>query len=518
MMNQNISYRASVPILIISVCMIAFCGILYELLISTISAYLLGSSILHFSLTIGLFLSFMGLGAYLSRFFSDKYLLDYFITIEFWLGLTGGLSGALLYVSYAMTENYYLVAFLLIGVIGTLTGLEIPLLTRLIHQYFNLRETLAQVLSFDYLGALVASVIFPLFMLPYLGMMRTSFLIGGLNLAVGFFNLFAFKHLLQNFRYQLGIAFSTTALFGLGSYYAFTLSGYLEQLLYQDEIVYSTQSPYQRIVLTQWQKDVRLYINENLQFCSIDEYRYHESLIHIPLSLHPKPENVLILGGGDGLAVRELLKYPSIRSIDLVDLDKAITDLAQNHRLLQNINQKSLNNPKVHIYNQDAYKFVEKGGKLYSAIIIDLPDPNEVSLGKLYSKEFYALIAKVLAKDGIVVTQSTSPFFARKVFWCIHHTLESVFPTVLPYTVNVPSFGQWGFNVALHYTDTPENLHKTVQNRLDRLPKLRYLTPEVVQGSWIFDPDVAEVKTDLNTLSTQKVIQYYEEGWQHFSE
>mgnify|MGYP001076406133 CR=1 FL=1 len=257
--QTSLTQKASVPILLVSVFIIAICGILYELLISSISSYFLGSSILHFSLTIGLFLSFMGLGAYISRFISDKRLLDRFIIIEVWLGVIGGASGALLYVSYAITENYYLIAFLLLGSIGTLVGLEIPILTRIIRGYFNLKDTLAQVLSFDYLGALIASILFPLFLLPYLGLTRTSFFIGLLNLSVALFNV-------------------------IGFFSAFTISGFFEQFLYQDDVVYTKQSPYQRLVITQWKDDTRLYINGNLQFSSIDEYRYHEALVQLGLN------------------------------------------------------------------------------------------------------------------------------------------------------------------------------------------------------------------------------------------
>ena len=520
-MNATPKTKFIVPVLFISVCIIATCGLLYELLISTISAYLLGSSIFHFSLTIGLFLSFMGLGAYLSRFFSDKNLLDSFIIIEIWLGIIGGLSGALLYVAYAYTENYYIVAFLLTGAIGTLIGLEIPILTRIVYQYFNLKDTLAQVLSFDYLGALLASLLFPLLLLPYLGTLRTSFVIGLLNLGVAVFNLFAFKDQLQNFRMHLGLAFAAISLYFFGLFYSFGLSAYLEQLLYQDEVVFSKQSPYQRVVLTKWKNDVRLFIDENLQFCSIDEYRYHETLVHIPLLLHPKPESVLILGGGDGLAVREILKHSSVKNIDLVDLDPTITDLAKNHSLLKKLNQNSLLSPKVKIINQDAFKYVENISKLYSVVIIDLPDPNEISLGKLYSREFYKFIDKILAQDGIVITQSTSPYFARTAFWCVNHTLQSAYANVLPLTIQVPSFGQWGFQVAAKYNFQPKDWKSRLKKKIQQLKKekgLRFLNANMLEGIFIFDPDMDEVETEVNTLSTQTIVQYYEQGWKTFTD
>ncbi len=520
MESKPTTSHAQAPILFVSVGILAVCGIFYELIISTFTAYFLGNSILHFSLTIGLFLFFMGVGAYLSRFFTDKYLLDYFIQLEILLGIIGGLTGGALYVAYAMTESYYLVAFILVGLVGSLVGLEIPLLTRIIHQQsFELRHTLAQVLSFDYLGALVASLIFPLFMLPYLGLLRTSFVVGLLNLAVGISNIYVFKEQLQNFRLQLGVALSAVSLYIFGFAYSFSISGYLEQLLYQDEVVLSKQTEYQRIVLTQWKEDVRLFLNENLQFCSLDEHRYHETLVHVSLGLHPAPEKVLILGGGDGLAARDVLMNDKVQRIDLVDLDKTITDLACQNPALRKLNQNALKNPKVRIFNQDAFKFIEKGGELYSVVIIDLPDPNEISLGKLYSEEFYRLVGKVLAKDGIVITQSSSPYFARKVFWCIGETLKQVFPHNLPITLHVPSFGQWGFQIASRVPlDKAEPRLLRYLKELENKKKTRYLRASLWESLKIFDPDMSYLKVEPNNLSTQYIIQYYEDSWKQLNE
>jgi spermidine synthase len=270
--NELMQNPASIPILLTSVFIIATCGILYELLISSISSYLLGSSILHFSLTIGIFLSFMGVGAYLSKFIEDEHLLSQFVMIEIWLGLIGGASGVILYTTYAFTLNYYLITFLLIAVIGSLVGLEIPLLTRIVRNYFNLKDTLAQVLSFDYLGALLASILFPLFLLPYLGLTRTSFFIGLLNLSVGLFNIWVFRKNLQKPTQKLLIASFATIIYVIGFFYAFGISTYLEQFLYQDDIIVSQQSPYQKIVVTRWNNDVRLFLNGNLQFSSVDEH------------------------------------------------------------------------------------------------------------------------------------------------------------------------------------------------------------------------------------------------------
>ncbi|QHT70341.1 polyamine aminopropyltransferase [Rhodocytophaga rosea] len=450
---------SGLAVLLVSVFIIATCGILYELLISSISTYFLGSSILQFSLTIGLFMSFMGVGSYLSKYF-NTHLLDHFITIEILLGFIGGSSACILYFSYSLTENYYLVAFMLISILGTLIGLEIPLVTRIVRGYTSLKDTVAQVLSFDYIGALLASIIFPLVLLPYLGTMRTSFLIGILNLSVAAFNTHVFRQQLRQGRKQMEISIALAVVLTGGFVYSFRLADFFEQFVYQDEIILTEQSAYQRIVVTKWNEDYRLYINGNLQFSTVDEYRYHEPLVHIPMALARNHQKILVLGGGDGLAVREILKYPDAAQIDLVDLDPEMTMLATENPVFRKLNSASLRNTKVKIYNEDAFNFVERSSELYSVVIIDLPDPNDTGLGKLYSREFYRMLQKRVSADGIVVTQATSPYFAPEAFWCIAHTLEEVFPGVLPYTSYVPSFGQWGFVLAsnLPLSSSPPSL------------------------------------------------------------
>ncbi|TAE75757.1 MAG: polyamine aminopropyltransferase [Bacteroidetes bacterium] len=518
---SSLTHKASVPILLTSVFIIAICSILYELLISSISAYFLGSSIFHFSITIGFFLSAMGLGAFLSKYIGDEYLLENFIWFELWLGIIGGLSGVVLYFGYAFTQNYYLLAFSLITTIGTLVGLEIPLLTRIIKAHFNLKDTLAQVLSFDYLGALFASILFPVVLLPYFGLLRTSFFVGLLNLAICLFNLWIFRKQIKGFLRTFIIASIATVVYIIGFWGGLGVQNYLEQFLYNDEIIFNTQSAYQRIVVTRDAPDVRLYLNGNLQFSSQDEHRYHEPLVHFPLALSNQREKILFLGAGDGLAARELLKYSTIKEIHVVDLDSMMTNLARKHPLFLNLNEGALNHKKIKIFNQDAYKFLENNKEIYDVIIIDLPDPSEVSLGKLYSKEFYHLVKKRLARDGAMITQSASPFFTKNAFWCIYHTLQEIFPTVLPITVHVPSFGQWGFNMAMPHTtfDKKESIERIEKFLFEKNKNiyLKYLNKETVGSLFVFDEDLKESKTEINTLDTQKLVQYYEKSWEAYN-
>jgi len=292
----------------------------------------------------------------------------------------------------------------------------------------------------------------------------------------------------------------------------------MENRLYQDKIIYAKDTKYQqRIVLTQRSGRLRFYINGALQFDSFDEYRYHESLIHPAMSLVKSAENILILGGGDGLAARELLKYPNIKKITLVDLDPAITTLFKSKAILQKLNQHSLNNAKVHIINQDAWKYLEADSQLYDVIIIDLPDPNNISLSRLYSSAFYQLVKQHLSQAGAIVTQATSPLYSQKAFWCINKTLQQSTHNAeqseewhtLPYHIHVPSFGEWGFILT---TRQPQQANDIQLKPLD----YRFLDDTVLKQLFTFPKDMAELDVEINQLSTHPLLKYYEQGWKQW--
>ncbi len=514
--------KGRVAILLISVCIIAICGLLYELLISTLTSYFQGSSVLHFSLVIGFFLSFMGVGSFFSRFIKD-HLITWFIRFELILGLAGGLSTCILYASFSLTEYFYGITFLLIGIIGSLIGIEIPLLTRIVRQYDSLPAALSNVLSFDYLGALVASLLFPFVLLPFLGTMRTAFFVGLLNVSVALMNTWQFKDKVQSYRRLMGSCILSVFILLWGFIYSFQLLGFFEPLLYQDEVVLSRQSSYQKIVMTHWNDDYRLFLNGNLQFSSRDEYRYHESLVHIPMALAQSRGNVLILGGGDGLIAREVLKYPEVQNVTLVDIDPIMTELGAIHPIFLDLNQKSLQNSKVEMINEDAFRFVEEATRSYDVVLIDLPDPNSPELGKLYSHEFYLLISKVLSIGGVLATQSTSPYFAPKAFWCIHQTLEGVFPQTHAYSTFIPSFGLWGFNMAQHLPKGINPLDSVVSQKISprilaegNSLNLQFLNAQNLPALFVFGKDIQEIPVEINHLESQPLLRYYEQSWERW--
>jgi spermidine synthase len=491
-------------LLLLSVFVISTCGLIYELVAGTLASYLLGDSVMQFSTIIGVYLFSMGIGSWLSRYL-DGNLLKWFIRIELLVGIVGGCSAPLLFVLFDYVASFRLVLYTLVGLTGILVGLEIPLLMRILENQLSFRELVSRVFTFDYIGALLASLIFPLILIPYLGLIRTSLFFGLLNIGVAGFLLYRFTET-RPFRVEFTVVLlvATTGLVA-GFVYAEKIMTYAEGVNFQDTVIYSKSTPYQRIVLTRNNRELRLYLNGNLQFSSADEYRYHEALVHPAMQARPNARRVLVLGGGDGMAVRELLKYPAIKQIRLVDLDPGMTRLFQQNETLLALNNWSLLSPKVDVINADAFTWVRQDTTQYDVIIVDFPDPSNYSIGKLYSVTFYAELSKRLSSDGVLVVQSTSPYVARKSFWCIRHTLAAVGLQTIPYHAYVPSFGEWGYVLALR------NRHWRVGGPLP--PGLRYVDTPTIHDMLFFPPDMAEVATPVNKLNNQVLVQLFDEEW-----
>ena len=445
----------------------------------------------------------MGGGAWLAQFIKSD-LLHHFIRIEIALGVIGGLSAVMLYAAYAWTDYYYPAMLIVIALISLLVGMEIPLLTRVIEQDKGIRQSLSEVLATDYVGALLASLLFPFILLPYLGHLLTAFAIGSLNLIVALIVVWHFrKRLIKTKQLFVGVAVGLVLML-VSSVFSNNFAGIFERSLYQDPVIFSQQSKYQKLVITQQGKDLRLFLNGNLQFSSLDEYRYHEPLVHLPASHSRVLERALVIGGGDGLAARELLKYKSLNEIVLVDLDPEVTALGATLTQLRALNKQALDDPKVKIQNADAWRWLEQQGDLFDVIIIDLPDPSNVDIARLYTTEFYKKIARRLSVGGIMITQASSPWVERKAFWSIGATLDSVFSTVNAVYSHVPSFGPWGFMMA---SNTPLNKQRNIPN------ETRY----VKDDNWKFllehPNDLPPISLPANQLQTLVLMQYYNDSY-----
>jgi spermidine synthase len=490
--------------------LVAVAGLIYELIAATLSSYLLGDSVRQFSFVLGIFLASMGIGAWVSRFVRDP--LPGFVWAQILLGLIGGFLAPVVFALYALTGAVALPLYAMLMAIGVLSGMEIPLIARVLKDIGAPEFRFENVLSVDYIGALVASLAFPVLIIPYLGLMSASLAFGALNLVVAGLSLWVFRGGL-NWRPITAWAvalFLTLA----GLWQAETIVTKTEAALYEDDIILSEATPYQQITLTRFRDRTRLFLDHSIQFDSYDEHRYHEALVHPVMGHVARPANVLILGGGDGMALREVLRHDRVDAVTLVDLDPRVTELFSTHPDMIALNGGAFADPRVRVENRDAWSFVEASNQAFDVIIIDLPDPKNLSLSKLYSREFYAVLVERLAAGGGIVTQAGSPLYARQAYWSVVETWGATRnpydPTgglhVIPYHTLVPSFGDWGFVLSMAETPAPRNL---------ALPDgLRYLTPQAWAAAQLFGGDTDRVAAQVNSIRDHALVGYYNAGWE----
>lgn len=550
---SNLRRRESF-VLYIAMFVMGGCGLAYEYTFSRVASDLLGNSVRQWAVIIGVMMFFMGLGADLQKHLREQFLLDKFIGAEILLGLLGGFGPMLMLFTFGLYPSHYiLVQYFFISAIGLLIGIEMPLLVRINQHYtLDLPENLGGVLKMDYIGALAGALVW-VFLLPkFFTVIESGFVLGLLNVLVAGGTLLYFR---GKTRWSLGLTgFSLLclALLAFGLFRTGSWSLTAEQALYRDRIIFSRTTSYQHIVLTRSRADdISCYINGSLQFNSLDEHIYHENLVHPAFSLAGRRENILILGGGDGLALREVLKYREVKTVVLCDLDPEMTTLARQNPYFLQLNHNSLNRAevtvlknhalkpagftevqlldrsqrfpagsdtavRVQLVNLDAARFVDEIAGRFDLIIIDFPDPNSPELAKLYSETFYRHVAGKLAADGIMVQQSTSPVHAREAFLCIGRTMEKSGLAVVPYHDNVPSFGEWGWWIGGRQERYSASL---IRSRLASLKPFtvptRYLTPALVASSLEFGKNQLEsTYQDVNVLVDSRVYEYYLQGWQ----
>lgn len=497
---------------------VSICGIIFEVLFGALGSYIIGDGVKQYTLTISLFLTGMGIGASISEKVMKNLILA-FIWIEFSIAIIGGFSSFTMFGIIAFTPNGTETLFLysVTFIIGALTGLELPILIRKANEIgVTLNKSTARVLFSDYAGGLIGGLLFVFYLRPQLGMVKSAFFVGLINLAVALFVLWVFRKEIKRF----GITAATGMLIGCfligGLLFGEEMAFSFEQKLYRDPIIHMEDSRYQKIVITKEQGDTRMFLNGALQFSSSDEYRYHETLVHPAMSYAKIHQNILILGGGDGLAVKELLKYETIEKITVVDLDPRIVELAKsNHHLVQ-LNKSSLYDERIHVIHKDAFEFMEKTKDWYDVILVDLPDPNNDSLNKLYTREFYSLLRNHLLPGGALMVQATSPVFATEAYWSISKTIQSTGLYIENFHVDIPSFGNWGFVMA--------SRNQINVNELTISVPTAYLNTEMLNSLTYFGKDEDEtiikngeiVPIKPNTLINPHLIEKYEQAWKNY--
>lgn len=501
-------------------------GIVAEYILSTLATYFLGNSTLQWSMVLSTMLFSMGLGSRISKIFQD-HLLAVFISIEFILSLLVSFCAMLAY----MASNYAIfntsldiytfpfdgiVIYTMAILIGLLIGMEIPLVMRLNETFESLRVNVAAVMEKDYYGSLVGGVFFAFVGLPILGLTYTPFILGIVNFSVAFILVISFRKLLPNNARNITYIASAFVLFTIiwGIFNAENIINTGEQKRYLDRIIYQKQTKYQRIVLTNWKNDYWLYLNGNQQLSTFDEHLYHEPLVHPAMQLLDGPSEVLVLGGGDGCAVREILKYPSVKRIKLVDLDPEMTRLAMEHPVFLEMNDSALHHPAVEILNTDAYTYLESADEYFDAMIIDFPDPKTIELSRLYSFEFYSMCHKHLRPHGVMICQSGSPYYATKAFICIEKTMQKAGFQTLPLHNQVLTLGEWGWVLAAKNQESQAMWNRLHQTKLEGIPT-KWLTQNgmrhiITWGKPLIELDSSRIL--INSVHQPVLPNYYNRG------
>jgi len=496
----------------------AACGLVYELALITLGSHLIGNTIHQTSVVLSVMVFCMGIGSLLAKRLRRRPLAS-FMVIEAALALIGGFSVLTLYAAFAWLDLYQPALLVVSAAVGMLIGAEIPVLVTLVHEVRadHPGDVAADLFAADYVGALVGGLAFPFVLLPIFGQIQGALVVGGVNVAAAaVVGLLGGRALPAKARWAGGATLAGV----LGVLVvALLLAGRFEvtarQALYDDPIVAAQRSHYQDIVMTEsvsigGRPDVRLFLNGDLQFSSIDEYRYHEALVH-PAMAGPH-RRVLVLGGGDGLALREVLRYPDVDEVRLVELDPAVLRLAREDRRLTALNDQSLADPRVTVVESDAFSWVRDTADRFDVVIADFPDPEDPATAKLYSVEFYGMVAeRVLGPGGRMVVQGGSPYFAAEAFWGIDATIRAAGLATRPYHADVPSFGNWGFLLVGRGTEPP------TLRLFDPLPApLRYLSHEVLQAATVFPPDRGPRAVEPSTLNRPRILEYERQGWKDY--
>ncbi len=492
-----------------------FSGIVAEYLLSTLATHFIGDSTIQWALIVSTMMFSMGLGSRISKSFVSN-LTEKFLILEFTLSIVVSFAPLIVYMASAYTNSLSIVIYTCSIAIGILIGMEIPLVTRINDQYEDLRVNISNVLENDYYGSLLGGIFFAFIGIPFLGINYTPFFLGLINFGVAVaVYIFLKKFINPGFRisFNISIAVIVTVLVS-GIFLADPIIKYGEQKKYKDKIIYAEQSKYQRIVITQWKNDFWLYLNGNEQLCTMDEMMYHEPLVHPAMTLHPNPQEVLVLGGGDGCAVRELLKYKETKKITLVDLDPAMTKLGMEYPLLTELNKGSLTHSKVQVINKDGFTYLSENDQFYDVVIIDLPDPRTVELGRLYSEEFYRIVYKHLRPGGIIITQAGSPYFATKAFNCIIETMKCAGFNTVPLHNQIITLGEWGWSLGVKLpSDFPlkEALRKLTFNQIET----KWINNEAMQLITSFGKDIYPGQRDsvkVNRIHDPVLYKYYLKG------
>lgn len=291
---------------------------------------------------------------------------------------------------------------------------------------------------------------------------------------------------------------------------------YLSQKYYRDRVIFSTETPFQKIDITSWKGHHWVYSNNVIQFSTLDEHMYYEPLVHPAMNLVSEASNILIIGGENGIIARELKKYPQVERIDLIPLDTGLLSLSKSHIIFKEVNENALNSDKISLPTRNVFRHLEARKNKYDVIIIDTPDPVDLETNRYYTKEFYELCFRALVPNGVMVTQAGSPYYATKAFQAISNVMKNIGFTTLPFHNQVLSMGEWGWIIgakSLSKVALTDSVKKMEFESVDT----KWINNEAMQMMLAFGkPYVISDSIEINSLKKPIIHEYYTSGTWNF--
>ncbi|MEV1068251.1 polyamine aminopropyltransferase [Streptomyces sp. NPDC050263] len=427
----------------------AACGLVYELELVALASYLMGDSVTQASVVLSVMVFAMGIGSLAAKRLR-RFAAAGFGALEATLALVGGCSAMALYAMFAWTGDWGGLwaggsRFLLVGfslAIGLLIGAEVPLLMELIQRIRrqDAGGAVADLFAADYVGALVGGLAFPFLLLPFLGQLTSSLLTGAVNVVAGAALVLGLFRRDLTCRARCLLLVANLAVLGVLASAAVLVDDFeraARQAVYGDDVRVAVRTGVQEIVLTGGAdgRPLDLYLDGRLRVGGRDERRYHEALVHP--AMNGPHARVLILGGGDGLAAREVLTHPDVRRVDIVELDPGLVRLARTDPALSRLNEHVYGDRSVRVATEDAFHWLRRApAATYDVVVADLPDPGITASTKLYSEEFYGLARRALAPGGRLVVHAGPVATRPRVFWTVEATLRAAGLHTAPYRVD----------------------------------------------------------------------------------
>ncbi|MFE9771355.1 polyamine aminopropyltransferase [Streptomyces sp. NPDC005931] len=424
----------------------AACGLVYELELVALATYLMGDSVTQSSVVLSVMVFAMGIGSLAAKRLR-RHAAAGFGAVEAALALVGGCSAMALYAVFAWTgdwggawadgSRWLLVAFSLAT--GLLIGAEVPLLMELIQRIRrqDAGGAVADLSAADYVGALVGGLAFPFLLLPFLGQLTGALITGGVNAVVGGALVLGLFHRDLSRRARRLLVAANVCVLAVLTTAAVLVDDFeraARHALYGPDVRVAVQTDVQEVVLTGGRggRPLDLFLDGRLRVSGHDELRYHEALVH-PAMAGPHAR-VLVLGGGDGLAAREVLRYPGVDRLDVVELDAGVVRLARHDPALSALNRHSLGDRRVRVTTADAFDWLRAApAGAYDVVVSDLPHPGITASTKLYSQEFYGLARRVLAPGGRLVVHAGPVASHPRTFWTVDSTLRAAGLRTAPY-------------------------------------------------------------------------------------